>query len=36
MGRKSNYENGIYQQLQELMERMDSVEKTSNQKIDTL
>ena len=36
MGRKSNYENGIYQQLQELMERMDSVEKKSNQKINTL
>lgn len=27
MGRKSNYENGMFHQLQEIMERLDSVEK---------
>ena len=36
MGRKSNYENGMYQQLMEIMGRLDTVEKESAQKIDTL
>ena len=36
MGRKSNYENGMYNQLMNLMNRMDSFEKESNQKIDSL
>ena len=27
MGRKSNYENGMFNQLQEIMNRLDSVEK---------
>ena len=36
MGRKSNYENGMYQQLMELMGRLENVEKDSAQKIDTL
>ena len=36
MGRKSNYENGIYQQLMEIMGRLDTVEKESAQKINTL
>ena len=26
MGRKSNYENGLFNQLQEIMNRLDSVE----------
>lgn len=30
MGRKSNYENGMYNQLMDLMNRMDSFEKESN------
>ena len=36
MGRKSNYENGIYQQLMEIMGRLEKVEKDSIQKINTL
>ena len=36
MGRKSNYENGMYQQLMEIMGRLDTVEKESAQKINTL
>lgn len=36
MGRKSNYENGMYQQLMEIMGRLETVEKDSAQKIDTL
>lgn len=36
MGRKSNYENGMYQQLMELMGRLETVEKDSAQKINTL
>lgn len=36
MGRKSNYENGMYQQLIELMGRLETVEKDSTQKIDRL
>lgn len=36
MGRKSNYENGMYQQLMEIMGRLENVEKDSAQKIDTL
>lgn len=36
MGRNSNYENGMYQQLMDLMNRMDSFEKESNQKINSL
>lgn len=36
MGRKSNYENGMYNQLMDLMNRMDSFEKESNQKIRSL
>ena len=36
MGRESNYENGMYQQLMEIMGRLDTVEKESAQKIDTL
>ena len=36
MGRKSNYENGMYQQLMDLMDRMDSYEKKSNQEISSL
>ena len=36
MGRKSNYENGMYNQLMDLMNRMDSFEKESNQKISSL
>ena len=36
MGRKSNYENGMYQQLMEIMGRLDTVEKESSKKIDTL
>ncbi len=36
MGRKSNYENGMYQQLMEIMGRLETVEKDSSQKIDTL
>lgn len=33
MGRKSNYENGIFNQLQEIMGRLDSVEKKHKQEI---
>lgn len=33
MGRKSNYENGMFNQLQEIMGRLDSVEKTHKQEI---
>lgn len=33
MGRKSNYENGMFQQLQEIMGRLDSVEKEHKQEI---
>lgn len=33
MGRKSNYENGMFNQLQELMGRLDSVEKEHKQEI---
>ena len=36
MGRKSNYENGMYQQLMEIMGRLETVEKSSAQKIDSL
>ena len=36
MGRKSNYENGIYQQLLEIMGRLNTVEIESTQKINTL
>lgn len=36
MGRQSNYENGMYQQLMEIMGRLENVEKVSAQKIDTL
>lgn len=36
MGRKSNYENGMYQQLMEIMGRLENVEKDSTQKIDML
>lgn len=36
MGRKSNYENGMYNQLMDLMNRIDSFEKESNQKISSL
>ena len=36
MGRKSSYENGMYQQLMEIMGRLETVEKDSAQKIDTL
>ena len=36
MGRKSNYENGVYQQLMEIMGRLENIEKDSIQKIDTL
>ena len=36
MGRKSDYNNGMYQQLLEIMERLDKVEYDSKQKIDTL
>ncbi len=36
MGRKSNYENGIYQQLVEIMGRLNTVEIESAQKINTL
>lgn len=36
MGRKSNYENGIYQQLVEIMGRLNTVEIESTQKINTL
>lgn len=33
MGRKSNYENGMFNQLQEIMGRLDSVEKEHKQEI---
>lgn len=36
MGRKSDYSNGMYKQLQEIMGRLETVEKDSKQKIDTL
>ena len=36
MGRKSDYNNGMHQQLLEIMERLDKVEHDSKQKIDTL
>ena len=36
MGRQSNYENGMYQQLMEIMGRLENVEKDATQKIDTL
>lgn len=36
MGRKSNYENGMYQQLMEIMGRLETVEKDSAQKIEQL
>ena len=36
MGRKSDYGNGMYQQLQEIMGRLETVEKDSKQKIETL
>lgn len=36
MGRKSDYGNGMYQQLQEIMGRLETVERDSKQKIDTL
>ena len=36
MGRKSNYENGMYQQLMEIMGRLEIVEKNSTQKIHQL
>lgn len=36
MGRKSNYENRMYQQLMEIMGRLETVEKDSAQKIEQL
>lgn len=36
MGRNSDYGNGMYQQLLEIMGRLENVEKTSKEKIDTL
>ncbi len=33
MGRKSNYENGMYQQLMEIMGRLDNVEKEHKQEV---
>ena len=36
MGRKSDYGNGMYQQLMEIMGRLETVEKDSKQKIDIL
>lgn len=36
MGRSSDYGNGMYKQLMEIMGRLESVEKDSKQKIDTL
>ena len=33
MGRKSNYENGMYQQLMEIMGRLDTVEKEHKQEV---
>lgn len=36
MGRKSNYENGMYQQLQEIMGRLETVERNSSRKINAL
>ena len=36
MGRHSNYENGMYQQLQEIMGRLDSVEKEHKQEVGRL
>lgn len=36
MGRKSNYENGMFKQLQEIMGRLDSVEKEHKQEIQHL
>lgn len=36
MGRHSNYEKGMYQQLQEIMGRLDSVEKEHKQEVGRL
>lgn len=36
MGRKSNYSNGIYQQLQEIMGRLETVEKEHKQEVTQL
>lgn len=36
MGRNSDYGNGIYQQLVEIMGRLETVEKSSRDKISTL
>lgn len=36
MGRKSDYGNGMYQQLMDVMERMNTFERESNQKISSL
>lgn len=36
MGRSSDYSNGMYQQLMEIMGRLETVEKNSKKKIDTL
>ena len=36
MGRKSNYENGMYQQLMEIMGRLDTVEKEHKQEVGEL
>lgn len=36
MGRNSDYSNGMYQQLMEIMGRLETVEKESTQKIDSL
>lgn len=36
MGRNSNYENGMYKQLMEIMGRLDTVEKDAKQEINTL
>ena len=36
MGRNSDYSNGIYQQLMEIMGRLETVEKDSTRKIENL
>ena len=36
MGRNSDYNNGMYQQLMEIMGRLETVEKESTQKINSL
>ena len=36
MGRSSDYSNGMYRQLIDIMERLETVEKDSKEKIDTL